>query len=87
MYTNVVDNRMLLNDKPLQKVSSTKFLRVYIIQHLNWADHIQQVKSKISKFLEILTKLKYLLPQSVMLTICNNLFCVNTVLYYKVWQQ
>jgi len=46
---NVVDNRILLNDKPLQQVSTTQFLGVYINEHLNWADHIHQVKSKISK--------------------------------------
>jgi len=71
---NVVDNRILLNDKPLQQVYITKFLGVYINEHLNRADHIHQVKSKISKTSGILTKLKYLLPQSVLLTIYNTLF-------------
>jgi len=48
---NVVDNRigLLLNDKSLQLVSTTTFPVVYINEHLNWADHINQVKSKISK--------------------------------------
>jgi len=31
---------------------------VYINEHLSWADHIHQVKSKISKTSGILTKLR-----------------------------
>jgi len=46
---NVVDNRKLLNDEPLQQVSTTKFLWVYINEHLNWTDHIPQVKVKSVK--------------------------------------
>jgi len=60
---NAVDNRILLNDKPLQQVSTTQFLGVYINEHFNWADHIHHVTSKISKTCGILTKLKYLLPR------------------------
>jgi len=62
---NVVYNRILLNDKPLQQVSTTKFLGVYINEHLNWADHIHQVNSKISKTCIIPGKLKYLLPHNL----------------------
>jgi len=67
---NVVDHRILLNDK---QVSTTQFCGVYINEHLNWADHIHQVKSKISRTCGILTKLSYHLPQSVLLTIYNTL--------------
>jgi len=81
---NVVDNRILLNDKPLQQVSTTKFLEVkaYINEHLNCADYIHYVKSKISKTCGILTKLKYLLPPYVLLTIYNTqcLPCLQYVL-------
>jgi len=84
---NVVDNRILLNYKPLQQVPTTKFLVVYINEHLNWADHIHQVKSKISKTCGILTKLKCLLHQSVLLTIYNTLclpylqYCAIIIVY------
>jgi len=81
---NVVDNRILLiNDKPLQQVSSTKFLGVYINKHLNWADHIHQLEIKISKTCGFLSKLKYLLPQSVLLTIYNTL-CLPYLQYCAI---
>jgi len=70
---NVVDNRILSNNKPLQQASTTKFLGVYINEHLNWADHIHQVKSKISKTCAILTKLKYLLL---------SLYCLQSTILY-----
>jgi len=77
---NVADKRILLNDKPLQQVSTTKFLEVYINEQLNSANHIHHVKSKISKTCGILTKLKYLLPQFVLLTIYNTL-CYFTLFF------
>jgi len=52
--------------------------RVYINEHLNWTGHVHQVKSKINKTCSILTKLKYLLPQSVLLTIYNTLYACLT---------
>jgi len=78
-----VDNRILLNDKPLQQVSTKIFLGVYINEHLNWADHIHQVQRKISTTYSILTKLKYLLPQSVLLTIYNTL-CLPYLQYCAI---
>jgi len=80
---NFVDNRILLNDKPLQQVSTKTFLRLYINEHLNWADDTHQVKIKISKTCGILIKLKYLLPQSVLLTIYNNL-CLPYLQYCAI---
>jgi len=46
---------------------------MYIYEHLSWVNHNHQVKSrpKFSKTCGILTKLKYLLLQSVLLTIYN----------------
>jgi len=80
---NIVDNRILLHNKPLQQVSTTTFFGVYINEHLNWADLIRQVKSKISKTCGILTKLKYLLPQSVLLTIYNTI-CLPYIQYCAI---
>jgi len=83
---NVVDNIILLNDKPLQQVSTTKFLGMYINEHLNWADDIHQVKSKISKTCGILTKIKYLLPHSVLLTKYNTLYaCLTYISCDMIW--
>jgi len=82
-HANVVDSTILLNNKPLQQVSTTKCLGVYINEHLNWADHIHQIKSKISKTCGILTKLKYLIPQSVSLTIYSTL-CLPYLQYCAI---
>jgi len=87
---NVVVNRILLNNKLLQQVSTTKFIGVTINEHLNWADHIHQVKSKISN-------LRYSDQTQILILITSvciayNLQCsmpaLLTILGYTMgWQQ
>jgi len=72
MFRSARKNMMQMNAIKWNKYT-TQFLEVYINEHLIWADHFHKVKSKISKTWGILTKLKYLLPQSILNTIYNNL--------------
>jgi len=61
------------NCLPIAQVKHTKFLGVYIEEHLNWEHHIKQVESKISKSIGVLSKLKHYLPRHLLLTIYNSL--------------
>jgi len=70
---NCIANKITFNGQIIKQTHSTKFLGVYIDQHLNWLDHIHQVENKISKTCGILSKLKYKLPKSILLTIYNSL--------------
>jgi hypothetical protein len=55
------DYTVSINNTNIERVYVTKFLGVNIDAQLNWADHINMVKSKIAKNLSIMYKLKYTL--------------------------
>ena len=59
---------------PIKQVRSVKFLRgvgLYLDEHLTWSDHVETIIGKISKNVAFLNKLKYRLPQSILLNIYN----------------
>ena len=66
-------SKVIFNGTAINQVKCTKFLGISIDEHLCWNHHIHQVESKLSKCCGILAKLKYLLPQRVLLTIYNSL--------------
>ena len=62
-----LDNQMSLNinDVPITQVNSTKFLGVYVDQHMTWKEHIHNIAIKIAKNVGILARTSYLLPQPI----------------------
>ena len=55
--------KLEINDNAIKQVSFTTFLSITIDNRLNWAEHINQIKCKISKS-GILNKAKRLLTWS-----------------------
>ena len=47
-----------IHDNEIKPVSTTKFLRVILDEKLQWSDHINYIKNKISKALGIVYKAK-----------------------------
>ena len=64
---------IVLDDIPINQVSSTKFLGVLVDKKLNWKIHINTVCKKISKSIGILRKLSLKLPISALKAIYNSL--------------
>ena len=62
-------NAILINNKPLMQLESTKFLGVIIDSHLSWKDHITLITNKISKNLGIISRIKHCLPFHVLLNL------------------
>ena len=55
------DNHVVsINDMNIKRVYVTKFLGVHIDSHLNWCEHINHIKSKISKNVSIMRRVKHL---------------------------
>src|ERR1043165_3670649 len=54
-----------LNSSPIAQVDSTKFLGVFIDQHLTWKTHIDYIALKIAKNIGILKRIAYLLPKDI----------------------
>ena len=61
--------RLINNDIPISNYA--KFLGVIIDKNLTWYDHIHYISGKISKGVGIQSKLKYMLPISILRLIYN----------------
>ena len=61
--------QIVLENNVLEQVDNTKFLGVYIDQHLDWKTHVNFIAAKISKSVGLLCKAKYYLPPKSLLTL------------------
>ena len=71
---------LVLADQILQKSQSVKYLGVYIDSNLAWNDHIDCICSKISKNLNIMTRLKVYLTSKSLVSVYYSL--IYPYLYY-----
>ena len=58
-----------IDNKEIQRVSHTKFLGLYIDEHLNWSHHINAVYLKVSKLCGVLYKIRDQISKAAMITI------------------
>ena len=58
--------RILIDNNQIERVYQTKFLGVIINQSLNWSDHINTIKQKVTKNLGIILKIRKHLPDTVL---------------------
>ena len=77
--------RLSINNKMIDIVSQFSFLGVLLDEHLSWKNHIDMVTNKLSKINGILRRLKYIYPQSALLTIYNSLFVPHINFGSLVW--
>ena len=70
-YTQSVP--LILNNESLSQVKITKFLGVTIDENLTWKYHIDELATKISMNIGINNRLKYYLPNRILLTLYNSL--------------
>lgn len=63
-----------INNYPIDKCNSIKFLGVYLQSNLKWCKHTNNISSKLAKSAAIMHKLKWFLPSNVLLSIYNTLF-------------
>ena len=62
-----------IGDSVLQCVQSLSFLGVTIDENLNWKAHIKSVSLKISRSVGVLSKIKNIVPDNVLVMIYNSL--------------
>ena len=74
------DLPLVLVDQILQQSESVKYLGVYIDSHLAWNDHIDYICSKISRNLNIMTRLKRYLTSKSLVSVYYSL--IYPCLYY-----
>ena len=59
-------NELLIDNKIIPEVLTTKFLGVHIDQNLKWKTHITEISNKIKKNIGIIKRVSYLLPLYVL---------------------
>ena len=62
-----------VNDIPLSKTNSFKYLGVTIQQNLTWSEHIDNIGKKVNQRLGLIRRIKHLLPFQARLTLYNSL--------------
>jgi len=67
-------HKICINSISLSRVSSTRFLGVYVDQHLDWKDHINNISSKVARNAGILARASHFLPQTVKIKITCHFF-------------
>ena len=72
-----LDTVINLCGNTLERVNATKFLGVLIDSKLTWKNHIQYVKSKLSKCMAVLYRVRYILNLYSMRALYCALFCLT----------
>ena len=75
-----------IDNKPILQVKSTKFLGVYVDEHLTWKEHIAHISNKIAKNVGILSRISYLLPRNIISNLYYSLIQPYLVYCNIVWQ-
>ena len=74
-----------INGMNIKKVYVIKFLEVYIDSHLNWCEHINHIKSKISKNVSIIRRVKHLLINSSLYSLYSTLVMPYLNYCCEIW--
>ena len=62
-----------INNTDFQCIDNFNFWGLIFNKHLGWADHVNKLSNIICKIIGIMNKLKFQLPQNILLTIYNSL--------------
>ena len=76
---------VMIGDKTIQRVTSTKFLGVTIHENLSWKLHIDQICSKMMKAIGIMNRMKTFLPQHTLRMLYNTLVVPHMTYSCEVW--
>lgn len=77
--------RLQINGVNIAQVNTVNFLGVTIQHNLKWTDHIQTKSNKIAKINSILYRLKYVLPEKVLINIYNALVLPHLTYGIEAW--
>ena len=76
---------LLIDNTPIDRVHTAKFLGVVLDQNLKWNHHIQLVRGKISRTIGIFNKLNRFFPQRILLTLYYSLVYPHITYGIEVW--
>ena len=62
-----------INQIPVEQVSTTKSLGVYIDKNLNWEFQIKEISKKIASGVSAIKRIRDFVPREILLTVYNSL--------------
>ena len=74
-----------IHNTPLQGVKSISFLGVTIDEFLSWKAHVKNVTLKVSRGVGILSKLRYIVPDNVLMLLYNTIILPHLSYCSIVW--
>ena len=83
---SIYDNETNKNGN-LERKDCTKYLGVLIDENLSWRTHIVTVAIKISKTIDMLSKLRHFVPSSVLVNIYNALITLYLTYDLISWRK
>lgn len=78
----LVENQILLNNKPLNYSNNIKFLGIIIDKHLNWSEHINNLLIQLRPLSGLLYRCSQYLPYKILILIYNSF--INSKLNYGI---
>ena len=69
----------------IKRVQTTTFLGVIIDQHLTWNDHILAISNKIARNIGVISRLRHVLPQNIMILLYNSMILPYLTYCNVVW--
>ena len=82
---NILQYNIKVDDLPLNKQDTTKFLGVTIDKNLNWNQHINNISTSVAKGIGILHRIKYFVSKKVLITLYNTLILPYISYCNMVW--
>ena len=82
---NTYNVKININGNEIKQVNFTKFLGIYIDEHLSWAQHIEFLSKKIARNIGMLSKLKHFLPIYIMNTLYYSLILSHLQYCTLLW--
>ena len=80
-----VSKTIYINNSPIRKVTSTKFLGVIIDDKLNWSAHMEYLIKKLRSAVGVLSRIKHNIPKQVHKTLYYALFESHLTYGITVW--
>ena len=76
---------IIIDNEKICCVDEFNCLGLTITKHLNWKKHIHKISNKISKIIGVLNKLKFIIPDYILLTIYNSLILHHSNYCILAW--
>ena len=71
-----------INSTEITSVDTFNFLGLLINTNLNWKPHVEKTAGKISKAIEVINRLKFVVPQNILVTLYNSLILSHLIIVH-----